>query len=379
MPAAGATTPARTAGNSNLFRRAEFSDLPGWNDDDPRAALAAFARSAAHAASKPYRRGELGAPCESFADAFDDVRRMGAVDAGAARAFFESRFVPFRVEPAPAETGFVTAYYEPEVEASRERAPGFDVPLYRQPDDLVVVDDDNRPPGMDPTIAFARRTGTGIVPYHDRGAIERGALAGRGLEIAWLSNRVDAFFIHVQGAARLQLIDGSRMRVTYAAKSGHPFTGPGRVLVGLGEIPAAAVTMQAVRAWLKANPHRAERILWRNRSFIFFRETPLGDAAKGPVAAAKVQLEAGRSLAVDRLLHTFATPFFIDVPSLTAFDAEPFRRLMIAQDTGSAITGRARGDIFAGTGSAAGEVAGGARHAADFYALLPRRFAERLA
>ena len=216
------------------------------------------------------------------------------------------------------------------------------------------------------------KTAAGPVEYFDRGAIERGALAGQGLEIAWLVEKVDAFFIHVQGAARLNMTDGRLTRVTYAAKSGQRFTGPGKILSDLGEIPLEKVTMQSIRAWFKAHPERIDEILWQNRSYIFFCEAPVEDAALGPIAAAKVPLTPGRSVAVDRLLHTFGTPFYIDAPTLSAFDRKPFRRLMIAQDTGSAITGPARGDLFAGSGDAAGEIAGVVRNAADFYALVPR-------
>ena len=129
--------------------------------------------------------------------------------------------------------------------------------------------------------------------------------------------------------------------------------------------------MQSIRRWFRDNPGRINEILWQNRSFIFFREAPVEDPALGPVAAAKVPLTPGRSVAVDRLLHTFGTPFFIDAPLLDAFNGEPFRRLMIAQDTGSAITGAARGDLFTGCGDAAGEIAGVIRHPADFYVLVP--------
>ncbi len=215
-----------------------------------------------------------------------------------------------------------------------------------------------------------RRTGRSNIST--AAPIERGAIEGKDLEIAWVADKVDAFFVHVQGAARLKMTDGRLCRVTYAAKSGQRFTGPGKVLSENGEIPLEKVTMQSIRAWFKAHPDRVDEILWQNRSYIFFREAAVDDAGLGPIAAAKVPLTAGRSIAVDRLLHTFGTPFYIDAPSLTAFDAKPFRRLMIAQDTGSAITGPARGDLFAGSGDAAGEIAGVVRNAAEFYALLPR-------
>jgi len=359
---------------SGIFRPVSFSELPGWlSDGSLPEALAAFSRSAHQAALRPYRTGSLGVQFEAFAEAYAEARSLShPVGLSEARGFFERHFLPFHVLPDAGEHGHVTGYYEPETEASLVRTDVFSVPLYRRPDDLIDVDDQDRPAELDPYLAFARRDDNGPVPYWDREAIERGALKGRGLELCWLADRVDAFFIHVQGAARLVLPDGSRRRVTYAAKAGHRFTAIGRVLADLGEIPLEEVTMQSIRAWLARNRHRQDEILWKNRSFIFFRETPLGDPVLGPVAAAKVQLHPTRSIAVDRLLHTFGTPFFIHAPELCHVDGGPFRRLMIAQDTGSAITGRARGDLFIGSGSQAGDIAGSIRHRAEFYALLPR-------
>ncbi|MDX8441819.1 murein transglycosylase A [Mesorhizobium australafricanum] len=356
---------------SPLFSEKSFDDLPGWSGDDHAAAFAAFRRSAFHAPVKPYRTGSLGVDFNAFAEAYAEARAVSAPDRSEARSFFERHFVPMLVK-ADNGSGLVTGFYEPEVEASPVRTDRFVVPLLSRPADLIDIDDDNRPAAMDSYLAFARRTDDGPVEYFDRGAIERGALAGKNLAIAWLAEKVDAFFIHVQGAARLKMADGSLRRVTYAAKSGQRFTGPGKILSDLGEIPLEKVTMQSIRAWFKAHPDRVDAILWQNRSYIFFREAAVDDASLGPIAAAKVPLTPGRSVAVDRLLHTFGTPFYIDAPTLTAFDEKPFRRLMIAQDTGSAITGPARGDLFAGSGDAAGEIAGVVRNAADFYALVPR-------
>lgn len=356
---------------SAAFRQVTFADLPGWSDDDQSAAFEAFRRSAFHILSKPYRTGALGVGFSSFAAAYAEARELDTVSPAGARAFFERHFVPAFVVPEGRVAGFVTGFYEPEVEASAIRTEVFGVPLLSRPADLVDIDDGNRPEGMDPYLAFARDTPDGLVEYFDRPAIEQGALAGQGLELAWVAEPVDAFFIHVQGAARLRMTDGTLRRVTYAAKSGQRFTGPGGILAEIGEIPLEKVTMQSIRAWFKANPQRIAEILWRNRSYIFFKDAAVDDPALGPVAAAKVPLTPGRSVAVDRLLHTFGTPFFISAPKLMAFGA-PFARLMIAQDTGSAITGPARGDLFAGSGDAAGEIAGVVRADADFFALLPK-------
>jgi membrane-bound lytic murein transglycosylase A len=352
---------------SPLFREVSFEELPGWRDDDMSLAFEAFRRSAEHVLTKPYRTGSLGIDFTAFAEVYAAARETPAPIRADAQAFFERFFSPALIQTE----GFVTGFYEPEVEASTVRTGRFKVPLLSRPDDLVDIDDTNRPAGLDPYLAFGRRTGDGIVEYLDRASIERGALVGRGLELAWLEDKVDAFLIHVQGAARLRMTDGATRRITYAAKSGQRFSGPGRILADLGEIPLDRVTMQSIRAWFRRHPERIDEILLQNRSYIFFRDAPASDPALGPIAAAKVQLTPGRSIAVDRLLHTFGTPFYVDAPSLTAFDGAAFRRLMIAQDTGSAITGPARGDLFAGSGDAAGEIAGVVRGAAQFYALVP--------
>lgn len=358
---------------SQSFRETSWSELPHWRDDTLGEAFGAFRRSAFHACDRTYRTGRLGVDFFAFSDAYKHARAANAATEADARQFFERHFVPCKVLPEnDGDKGFVTGFYEPEVEASPVKTEHFKYPLLSRPHDLVDISDDNRPVGMDPYLAFGRQTADGIIEYFDRAAIEQGALAGRGLEIAWLTDPVDVFFIHVQGAARLSMTDGTSKRVTYAAKSGQRFSGPGRKLVDLREISEKDVTMQSIRAWLRENPDRISEILWQNRSFIFFREAPVDNPALGPVAAAKVPLTPGRSVAVDRLLHTFGTPFFIDAPTLVAFDGRPFHRLMIAQDTGSAITGAARGDLFTGSGFAAGETAGVIKHPADFYALVPK-------
>lgn len=356
-----------------LFHPVAFGDLPGWQDDDHDAALAAFRRSAFHALNTPYRTGSLGVRSSAFVEAFTEAANIPSVDRRGTD-FFQRHFAPFLVVPDKDQLGnpdgFVTGFYEPQLPASPVRTAHFSVPLLGVPDDLVKIDDGNRPAGID--FAFGRMRAGKIVEYFDRAEIEAGALGASARPLAWLASKVDAFFVHVQGCARLMLPDGSVRRLTYAAKSGHPFTGPGQVLAGLGEIARKDVTMQSIRAWFGKNPGRIDEILHQNRSYIFFREAGVPDPALGPVAAAKAPLTPCRSLAVDRLLHTFATPFFIDAPTLDAFGGTSFRRLMIAQDTGSAIVGPARGDLFAGCGDAAGEIAGVVRHPARFFALLPR-------
>jgi membrane-bound lytic murein transglycosylase A len=353
---------------------AAYSDLPGWAEDDPSDLFAAMRRCFAHIRQiKPYRTGALGLRPELLAEIFQQAVEFHPQSPADARTFIETRFRPFRIRPASGDAGFVTAYYEPIVDVSEHRDQDFRFPFYRRPSDLVDLDEANRPVDLDPGYAFGWRQPDGrIGAYLDRGEIDRGALEGRELEIAWARSRVDVFFAHVQGAARLRYPDGAIRRITYAAKAGHPFSGIGRRLIDLGEIAEAEISMQSIRAWLAAHEERHDDILWTNRSYIFFRDADVSDPGLGPVAAAKVPLQPMRSIAVDRLIHTFSSLFYLSSDSLTHLtEGAPFRRLMMALDTGTAIVGPARADIFTGSGDAAGELAGNVRNAADFFILLP--------
>lgn len=361
------------------FRPVGFDALPGWGDDDPRPLFSALETCRRHILDvKPYRTGESGLSSADLMPLLEAAKGVQPASAKEARAFFESECRVFRVELDEGKTGFVTAFYEPEIEVADRPDEVFRFPFYRRPDDLIDIDNTNRPAGLDESYAFARLTPEGIVAYPDRREIDGGYLEGRGLEIAWAKSRVDVFFAHVQGAARLRFADGRMTRITFAAKAGHPFSGIGKLLVDRGEIPLAEISMQAIRGWLAAHPDQMDEVLWHNRSYIFFREAEVNDPTLGPIAAAKVPLIAGRALAVDRRIHSFGYPFYIHSETLTRLDGgKPFARLMLALETGSAIVGPARGDIFTGSGDAAGEMAGAVRNAADFYILVPKQAASR--
>ena len=345
-----------------------FTDLDGWRDDTHAIALAAFRRGAAVAADHPPKTRALGTDAAALGATLNRAAALPAPDDPAARAFFENEFAPFAVTP-PSGGAFFTGYYEPEVAGSLTATAEFTVPLYRTPEDLVEVGPGGHPPALDPSFRFARKSGAGLVEHPDRAAIMAGALAGRGLELVWLADPVDAFFIHVQGAARIRLAGGRTLRVTYAAKSGHAYTPIGRIIADISGLAREQVTMPVIRRWLAEHPAEAGAVMARNRSYIFFREAAVDDPALGPVAAAKVPLTPGRSLAVDRLVHTFHSPVWVET---TLPSGEAFRHLTIAQDTGSAIVGPARGDIFFGSGEAAGTIAGAMRGAGRFIVLLPR-------
>ncbi|WP_246272831.1 murein transglycosylase A [Oricola thermophila] len=350
------------------LRPLPFDALSGWAEDDHAAALRTFSRHANRPAGESYRCGTIGITPESLEPLFERATEPAAL--ADPRGFFEAHFDCCALVGSDRERGFVTAFYEPRIGVSRTRTERFREPFYRRPDDLVPVTSENRPSGWDEAWRFARRAADGtLLHYPDRAAIDAGWLEGRGLEIAWAEDPVDVFFAHVQGAARLEFVDGGETRVTYDGKNGHAFTAIGRLLVDRGEIDPTSVSMTAIRRWLADHPGEARQVMQENRSYIFFRETSVADEADGPVAAAKVPLTANRSLAVDRLLHTFGSPVFVTADRV---NGRPWRRLMIAQDTGSAIVGPARGDLFMGSGDEAGARAAAVRSAADFCLLVPK-------
>ncbi|MEP9379656.1 MltA domain-containing protein [Aquabacter sp. CN5-332] len=289
--------------------------------------------------------------------------------AAIARLFFEANFQPWRIAPAQNPPGFLTGYYEPEVDGSPVRTDTFTVPVYGRPDDLIPTS-----PPKDSNRGGAQRKQWGtLVPYYDRGEIEDGALRGRGLEIAWLQHPVDLFFMQIQGSARIRLPDGHVLRLNYDGHNGYPYTPVGRLLIQRGLVPRDEMSMDRIRRFIEQDPEAGRALMRENRSFVFFKAVPLeGDA--GALGAEGVPLTAGRSIAVDRAIHTYGAPIFIaaDLPLDTADALAPFRQLMIAQDTGSAIVGPARADLFFGAGDGPGAVAGRIRHPGAFTLLVPR-------
>lgn len=369
MSALAAAAEAPTVGDARLEPTA-FSDLAGWEQDDHAAAFAAFRRScAAVVAGEPALR--------PAAPTGDDLRAVCAAalesPESEARTFFERHFKPFRILP-PSGHGFLTGYFEPEYEGSLTPDPAYPVPLFARPADLVTISQGETLPGVEAGLQAARRTAEGYAPYPDRAAIEDGALGDLAQPVVHLRDSVDALIIHVQGSARIRLPDGEIVRVAYDGRNGHPFTAVGRLMVQAGHMPLEEMNLDRMTGWLKAHPVEARDLIRRNRSYIFFRLAPELDPADGPIGGAGLPLTPGRSLAVDRRLWSYGLPFWLEgeLPQPGGGRA-PLARLMIAQDTGSAIVGPARGDYFFGSGPEAGTRAGLLRHPALFVVLRPKR------
>jgi membrane-bound lytic murein transglycosylase A len=347
--------------------------LQGWTADNHSLAFKTFLESCRPLLrSSPAKR-----EARPMYFALKHVCRL-ALDAGRlakdqARLFFERNFRPLRIAKLGDSAGLLTGYYEPIVDGSRFPTPIFKVPIYRRPPDLV-------PPLNSTDLGFPnkgqslRRTSNGeLVPYYDRGEILDGALDGQRLEICWIKNQADSLMIQIEGSARVRLEDATMLRINYDAHNGYPFVPVSRILIERNIIPRHEMSLERVLEWMRANPENAAELQRQNRSFVFFRIVGLSDERE-TVGAQGISLTPGRSIAIDGLLHVYGTPFFLQavLPLTTGKQSIRFDRLMIAQDTGSAIVGPARADIFWGTGEEAGRLAGRLHHLATFVMLVPR-------
>jgi len=356
------------------FEPVAWKELDGWQSDDHVAAFAAFVASCGPIVNDSNLAGDPRPMAAALKSVCRRARAARSPDAAQARAFFEANFRPVQIAKLGDPLGFLTGYYEPIVDGSRFPTPEFHAPIYRRPDDLVVLGGQPNGDGFPNRAQVGRRVDDHVeVPYFDRGQIEDGALDGRHLEICWIKDPLEAMIIQIQGSARIRLEDGLMLRVNYAAHNGFPFTPVGRVLIERNLVPKEEISLDRIRKWMLANPEQAPEVRRSNRSFVFFRISGLGNDDP-PAGGEGVRLTPGRSIAVDKALHVYGTPFFIaaDLPTAGDGSASPFRRLMIAQDTGSAIVGPARADLFFGAGNDAGHVAGRIRHPGRFAMLVPR-------
>lgn len=300
-----------------------FDELEGWAEDDHAAALETF-RSTCIDMDDP----DWAALC-AFAATGPEPR-----------AFFERFFTPVLISDQ--REALFTGYYEPELRGSLSRTDRYQHPIYRLPDDL------------------------GSPAPTRREIEEQGVLSGRGLEIAWIDDPVDVFFLQVQGSGRVRLPDGEMIRVGYAGANGHGYASVGRELVARGVFEPHQVSAQVIRNWVNANPEAGRELLWVNPSFVFFREVNEVPAELGPLGAMNRPVSTLRTIAVDPAFVPLGAPVWIETDGETRF-----RRLMVAQDTGSAIKGPQRADIFFGTGDAAGRRAGRVKDGGRMIVLMP--------
>ena len=312
------------------FEPVAFDDLPGWQQDDLADTLIAFRTSCRRAKDARLTAAQWSVICSESKQAKD------------ARKFFETHFQPVRT--IPEKPVLFTGYYEPELHGARQRGGKYQYPIYRKPSDW-----------------------SGKGRWKSRAEIESGAMRGHGLELAWLTDPVEAFFLHVQGSGRIRLTDGGAMRAGFSGSNGHKYRSIGKELIRRGVLGERGVTAAAIKNWVRENPDEGRDLLNHNPRYIFFREvTDLPEDA-GPIGAMSVPLSALRSIAVDPNYIPLGSPVWIDKQG-----KDPLRRLLIAQDVGAAVKGPHRGDIFFGSGHEAGRIAGRTKNSGEIYILLPK-------
>ncbi|MSO64680.1 MAG: murein transglycosylase [Alphaproteobacteria bacterium] len=360
-----------------------FSSLKGWTEDDQRAAFLAFRRSCASLLSGPDERS-LGA--DGMAGTVGDWRSACTAaqnqpdgDNEAARRFFQTWFRPTNIRNNGDEFGTFTGYYEPILRGSRGRSERYRYPLYEVPKHYVSADLGEFKKEWAGQRVVGRVIGNRLRPPETRAEIDAGALEQQARVLLWVDDPIDVFFLHIQGSGIVELAEGGRQRVGYAGANGHAYTAVGRVLVARGEVPLEQMSMQAIRQWLRANPEQAQALMNENASYVFFR--PINGAAA--IGSMGVELTPGRSLAVDPKWIALGIPIWLDTFVKEQDEKNPgptkLRGLFVAQDTGGAIKGIVRGDVFWGSGDEAAAAAGVMREWGRYYALLPRELLQRRA
>ena len=325
------------AGQKERLSRAAFADLPGWSNSDFDRARAAFQRGCAFLLTRPDPQPLDGA---GYAGETADWRGVCSDTGGNARAFFETRFTPYRIDGDALFTG----YYEPLIRASRTRHDQYRTPIYGLAAEPVIV---------------------------DRAAIDAGNINAPVL--MWTDDAIAFFFLQIQGSGRVQMDDGAITRLAYAGQNGQPYTAIGRTLIDQNELTREEVSLQTIRAWLLAHPDRAQAVMETDKSYVFFREAVIDDPALGAQGSLGVNITPLASVAVDRHYHPLGAPFYV-----TADGPDPVYGLMMAQDTGGAIKGAGRADIFFGAGEDAERRAGMLKAHGALYVLLPNRIADRI-
>jgi membrane-bound lytic murein transglycosylase A len=297
------------------------------------------------------------------------ANELAQSDNTAIRNFFEANFTPYQVfNPDGTSQGLITGYYEPKLFGSRERTEKFRYPLYGVPEDLLTIELSEVYPELKNMRLRGRLQGKKVVPYFNRADIDNSKAALQGRELFWVDNAVDLFFLQIQGSGRIELPDGSLMKVGYADQNGHPYTSIGKKLVEMGGLKLEEASMQGIKKWAEKNPDKLNALLEKNASYVFFRE--LSNDLSAPLGALGVPLTEEYSIAVDTRTIPLGSPVFL---ATTYPDtAQPLNRLMMAQDVGGAIRGSVRADFFWGFGEQAGAHAGKMKQKGQMWVLFPK-------
>jgi membrane-bound lytic murein transglycosylase A len=342
------------------MQEADWTDLPGWRDEDPGKAFAAFVTGCASLE----RQAQWKPVCTS-------ARGIADTNAATLRAWFEAQFRPWAlVNPDGSRMGLVTGYYEPILKGSRSESHAYAYPVFGTPDDMIVVELAELYPELKHLRLRGRIEGRKLVPYYSRAEWTPQESKRSHEALLWIDDPIDLFFMQIQGSGQVQLTDGRRVRLNYADQNGHPYRSIGRWLIEHGELKAEQASMAGIKTWARTNPTRLTELLNANPSLVFFRELPV--EGSGPQGAMGLALTPERSLAIDPRHVPLGAPIWL---ATTRPNSElPLTRLMLAQDTGGAIRGVVRADFFWGSGAEAGSQAGKMRQQGRMWVLMPRGY-----
>lgn len=348
-----------------------YDDLPNWGADDYQRIVPALVRSCTRilkqSPDKTFGPLEEAGTYDAWHKACENFALVATEDSAGIQKFFEENFQPYQILEGEEEYGLFTGYYEASLKGSRTRSDVYKYPLHKRPDDLVMVNlGDFRDELKGQRIA-GRVEGGNLKPYETREQIVAGNWPHNDEVLVWVDNAVDAFFLQIQGSGIVDLDDGGTMRVGYAGQNGHVYYAIGRELIKREQLTSENVSMQSIRAWLEANPEQADEIMNTNASYVFFQEL----TGEGPMGGEGVALTAERSLAIDRSKLPYGMPLWVDINPPK--EGEPhLTQIMMAQDTGGAIRGAVRGDVFWGYGERAEYLAGHMKSQGRYWALLPK-------
>lgn len=344
---------------SKQLHSASWGNLPGWDADQLEDSLPALIQSCL----KLNRHAQWIKLCDS-------AKALESSDTQSIRALFEHHFLPFLiVNTDGSTTGKVTGYYEPLLKGSLTKTKEYKYPVYAAPDDLITVDT-KRHPEFEKYRGSGRRVGKLIKPYYTRSEIDAGLASLKDKELLWVNDKVELFFLQIQGSGRIQLEDGDIVRLGYAKSNGHPYRSIGRILVSRGELTLSEASMQRIKEWGQENPSEIDALLAENPSYVFFRKLP--NHLNGPIGSLGVPLTPKRSVAVDNRFIPSGFPLFLSTTWPNS--SLPLNRLVLAQDKGTAITGAVRADFFWGFGADAGLQAGKMKQPGTMWLLLPKTF-----
>ena len=353
-------SPPEKPGKKSIHKRAQWSALPGWVNDDLHPAWQAFLKSCTVLSKQSLWK-------ETCATAASLQKPNNAT----LKNFFETAFIPYQViNMDNTEEGLITGYYEPLLKGSRKPSKRYRHPIYATPGELLTIDLGAAYPELKDLRLRGRLEGRKIVPYYTRAEIMNNPNILNGYEFLWVEDEVELFFLHVQGSGRIVFENGEIMKIGYADQNGHPYNSIGKLLVQRGELALENASMQGIKQWGQKNPHKLPELLGQNARYVFFRELP--SDLSGPLGAMGVPLTAGRSIAIDPMSIPQGAPVFLSTtwPNTD----KPLKRLMVAQDVGSAIKGGIRADFFWGFGQEAGNQAGKMKQSGKMWVLMPRNY-----